>query len=228
MNNSIMSQFIVDDEQVKQNIESLVKKALKYGKVTRNGEIIIENPTISQDVKLRLCLVLRFLANSLEETISEIVRPVDLTKTLGERMESVGSRLSILVKEGFAKKAGYGKYVVQPYRIEKFLNEIDSYDKSLTASGDVESKTRVRASKKRGPHTNSGVGADILHLIEEGFFKIPKLMSEIKKKLEEEVKYHDIRVIDMTVRKTFVSSKKLLKRIPNEDGGGAEWKYVIR
>lgn len=73
-----------------------------------------------------------------------------------------------------------------------------------------------------------GAGADIQGLIEEDFFKNPKFIIEVQKKLEEEVKYHDIRAIDTTIRKTFVASRKTLKRIPNTEKGKAKWKYVNR
>ncbi len=218
MNNTLSSQFIVDDEHIKQNTEELVKKALKYAKITKNGIILIEDNTLSQENKLKLCLAVRFLANSLDENITNIIRPSELTKTLGERPESVGSRLSKLASDGFAKKIGFGQYAIHPYRVEPFLNSLETPRK--------ESGSRNISSNKT--HPSSGISGDIQALIDGGFFNTPKFMSDVKTKLEEEVKFHDIRLIDKTVRTTFVSSKKILKRIKNDGKGVAKWKYVIR
>lgn len=228
MSNDLTSQFIVDEEHVKKNTENLVKKVLKYAKITKSGDIIINEHSLSQDNKVRMCLVVRFLANSLDESIPQYARPVELTKVIGESVESVGSRLSRLSRDGFAKKAKQGQYIVQHYKIETFLEQIE------TKPGENITPIRVQKTSKKirkngqGKRVTSKIGQDIQALVDSGFFKTPKFITEVKGKLEEEVKYHDVRLIDKTIRESFVLSKKILKRIQNEDKGKARWKYVIR
>jgi len=228
MTDDLRSKFIVDEESVKKSTTQLIEKALKYGRVSKNGDVIIDQSNLSQDNKLKLALILRFLAHSLDETISESVRPTELTRIMGERIESVGSRLSKLAKENFVKKSGYGQYVVQHYRIQKFFDDLEN--------GGSDSKEE-KSGKKKVIHKSSGgqknkplakIGEDIQALINTDFFKTPKFVIEVKKKLEEEVKYYDIRTIDTAIRKTFVASRKILKRIPNTEKGKAKWKYVVR
>lgn len=228
MNNSITSQFIVDDDYIKKNTEQLVKKVLSYAKITKNGDIIITDHSLSQDNKVKLCLVVRFLANSLDETIPQYARPIEVTKVVRESIEAVGSRLSRLAKDGFAKKAKQGQYVVYPYRIETFLEQIENKtNRNEISQRTVKSKKRSKGSAE-GKRAFSKIGQDVQSLVDSGFFRTPKLITEVKQKLEEEVKYHDIRLIDKTIRVSFVSNKKTLKRIRNEDKGKARWKYVIR
>lgn len=228
MKDDLKSRFIVDEGHARQNTERLIEKALKYGRVSKGGDIIIDRARLSQDNTLKLGLVLRYLGHSIDETISESVRPSELTKVLGERIESVGSRLSLLAKNGFLKKSGYGQYIVQSYRVEKFLDELESGE----AAGAPEQKRGKRTARRIGGSKKSptlaGIGNDIQGLIAEGFFKTPKFVTEVQKKLEEEVRYHDIRTIDTAIRKTFVASRKVLKRIPNTEKGKAKWKYVDR
>lgn len=227
MKDELKNKFIVDEDHLRQGTERLIKKALKYGRVSKNSDVIVDKAHLSQDNTLKLSLVLRYLAHSLDETIPGNVRPSELTKVMGERIESVGSRLSQLAKGGFVKKSGYGQYMVQPYRVEKFLDELESGN--LSESG--EKKPVKRASRRSGSKKSqplAGIGNDIQGLIDEGFFKMPKFVTEVQSKLEEEVRYHDIRTIDTAIRKTFVASRKTLKRIPNTEKGKAKWKYVNR
>jgi hypothetical protein len=229
MKDDIKKKFIVEESDIRQDTEKLIEKALNYGRVSKNGDIIIDKNKLSQDNTVRLALVLRFLAHSIDETISESIRPTELTKVLGERVESVGSRLSQLAKVGFAKKSSYGQYVVHHYKVEKFFDELDSElvveDYNMKQSG--KSKPR-RISGKNNRLYSGRIGSDIQELIDNNFFKTPRFVSEVQNKLEEEVKYHDVRTIDTTIRKTFVASRKTLKRIPNTEKGKAKWRYVNR
>ena len=65
---------------------------------------------------------------------------------MGERVESVGSRLSQLAKSGFAKKSGYGQYVAHSYKVDKFLDELESG----TVEIEVSDKKQPGKKKLRG------------------------------------------------------------------------------
>ena len=228
MKDDIKNKFIVDEDHNKERIEEVAGKTLRFGRVTKDGNIVIDDKGLTQDDILKLCLVIRYIAHGLDDSISQSVRPVELTKVLHERMESVGSRLSKLAKDGFAKKAGHGLYSVYPYKIEPFLSQLE-----LVGEGQNE-KTITKKRRKSGTSTVrkvkelTGVGLDIQKLIDDGFFNTPWFVNEVDTELKKETKYHDPKVIDMTIRKTFVSNRRTLKRIPNTEGGKAKWKYVIR
>lgn len=225
--NDIKNLLIVDsDNYSKQIMEEFAKKLIKYAKISKKGDIIILDNSLSPDDKLRVALVLRFIAHTFDNNIPETITLKELANLLSERLEAVGSRLSqVIKKENFAKKVKKGIYSVQYFVIDKFL--IDLENKKNTVSG--ERKSRTRSGLKRKNKAVTGVGKDILELlINTNFFKTPKAIKEACEKLREETKFHDPRVIDMTIRKTFVNSKKILKRIPNPDKGKTKWLYVNR
>lgn len=220
---NIKTKFIVDEKDyTKEKLIKLAEIAVKYVKVSKNGDVLIEDLSLSPDNKMRLSLVARFIAHTFDENISKSIKLSEMVKILNERLEAVGSRMSQLVKSGFAKKISRGNYMALHYRIEAFLLELDSPPE------DSFSKTKTSKKKRRKNKHMRGIGADIKELINDNFFDTPKTIKEVKEKLKEEVKFHDVRVIDATIRKTFVKSKKILKRIRCEKKGRARWQYVIR
>jgi len=225
--NDVKNLLIVDgDNYSRQTMEELAKRLIKYAKISKNGDIIILDSSLSPDDKLRIALVLRFIAHTFDDTILETITLKELANLLSERIEAVGSRLSKIIKnENFAKKTKKGVYVVQHFVIDKFLTDLENKKDSVSGGG----KRRARSGLKRKDKAVTGVGKDILELlINNNFFKTPKAIKEACKKLEEETKFHNPKIVDMTIRKTFVNSKRILKRIPNPNKGKTKWLYVNR
>jgi len=225
--NDVKNLLIVDgDNYSRQTMEELAKRLIKYAKISKNGDIIILDSSLSPDDKLRIALVLRFIAHTFDDTILETITLKELANLLSERIEAVGSRLSKIIKnESFAKKTKKGVYVVQHFVIDKFLTDLENKKDSVSGGG----KRRARSGLKRKDKAVTGVGKDILELlINNNFFKTPKAIKEACKKLEEETKFHNPKIVDMTIRKTFVNSKRILKRIPNPNKGKTKWLYVNR
>lgn len=219
--NDIKNSFIVDeDSYTKERVKKYAEKALKYAKITKNGQILIESHNLPSDEKIKLCLIVRFIAHNFDSKISPSVTLSEMQKIIQESTEAVGSRLSKIVKSGFAKKIERAVYQIMPHKIEMVLDDLSSGKEQNT-------KIKNNPNKKNHPSTK-GIGKDIQDLINIGFFKTPKTIQEISKKLKEEVRFHDDRVIDATVRTGFVSNKKILKRIPSSKKGRTKWEYVIR
>lgn len=221
----IQGMFIVDQGNYHKEVAlASAKMLLEYAKVSKNGDIIIINNSLSPDDKLRVALSARFIAHSLVDEIASEVSLKDLSAVLSnESKEAVGSRMSKLVKDGFAKKGERGVYMAHAHMVGSFLEGLSSN----LVTRDMP-KLRSKSNNADRKMKATGVGKDILDLINEGFFKTPKTIKEIEEKLKTEVKFHDARVIDMAIRKTFVKSRKQLKRIPNTDKGKARWQYVVR
>ncbi len=224
MKDEALSKFIVSDDQDQRVTEELIKKAIKYGRISESGSVIIDTD-LSRDNKAKLSLALRFLGHSLNDTIPSTLRPIELSRILGERVEAAGSRLSELSRSGFAKRVGHGLYEIQVYKLEKLFDDLVS-DRTSTPENFF-TKSKIYSSNRKAKSL-TGVGRDIEDLINDGFLKIPKTVSEIKRKLDEEIKFHDIRVIDTTIRKTFVSRRRTLKRIEMRGKGKSRWQYVNR
>lgn len=225
--NDIKNLLIVDgDNYSKQIVEEFAKRLIKYAKISKNGDIIILDSSLSPDDKLRIALVLRFIAHTFDEAIPETITLKELSNLLSERLEAVGSRLSqVMKKENFAKKVKKGVYIVQHFVIDKFLTDLENKEHSI-GSG---KKRTTKSGSKRKDKAVTGVGKDILELlVNNNFFKTPKTIKDACEKLKEETRFYNPKVVDMTIRKTFVNSKKILKRIPNPDKGKAKWLYVNR
>lgn len=223
----IEKMLIVDEGEYSQSLNKrLAEKIIKYVKISKNGDIIILDNTLSPDDKLRLALAVRFIAHSFDNSIPETITLKELTILLSERLEAVGSRLSKIIKnENFAKKIKKGIYSAQYFVLDKYLTGLENKD----MAPETKRKRKSVSGSKRGDKAVTGVGKDILELlITPGFFKTPKTVKEAYEKLKEETRFHDPKVIDMTIRKTFVDSKKILKRIPNPNKGKAKWLYVNR
>jgi len=226
-NNDVRKSFIVDEVDFgKDFAEKLEERIIEYAKINKAGDLLIMVSGLSPNDKLKLLLSARFIAHNIDKNIPETVSLSDAGKLLtNESKEAIGSRMSHLVKPlGFARKKSRGVYTVQPYKIEEFLDGLNLRGK--TEHG--KQPTRRKKQTGGGAIKHSGVGKDILELVENNFFDTPKTVKEVEDKLKEEIKFHDIRVIDTTIRKTFVKSKKLLKRIKNTGGGKAKWLYVTR
>jgi len=129
MSNDIRNQFIVEENVSAHQAEGMAQRVLKFGRITKSGVVIIDDKSLSKLDQLKLCLVVRYIAHSLNPEISEQVRPSELTIPLGQRLEAVGSTLSVLSKEGFVKKQGHGRYVVSTHKIDQFLNYLEGIDK---------------------------------------------------------------------------------------------------
>jgi len=132
--NDIKNLLIVDgDNYSKQMMEEFAKKLIKYAKISKNGDIIILDSSLSPDDKLRIALVLRFIAHTFDDTIPETITLKELANLLSERIEAVGSRLSKIMKnENFAKKTKKGVYVVQHFVIDKFLTDLENKKNSVS------------------------------------------------------------------------------------------------
>ena len=223
----IKNLLIIDgDNYSKKIVEKFAERIIKYAKISKNGDIIILEHSLSPDDKLRIALALRFIAHTFDKDIPETITLKELANLLSERLEAVGSRLSKIIKnENFAKKIKKGVYLVRHFVIDKFLTELENKEHGAVDK----TKRRMKSGSKRKDKAVTGIGKDILELlINSEFFKTPKTVKEACEKLKQETKFHDPRIVDMTIRKTFVDSKKILKRIPNPDKGRTKWLYVNR
>lgn len=222
MEDDIKQLFIVEENVSGLNAEALARRTLPFGKIARDGSVIIDDRSLSKGDQQKLALVIRYVANLLDESIPRTIRPVDLTTTLGQRIEAIGAGLSGLLSDGFAKREGTGQYSVLPYRIDEFLQHLEQKRSAPTG----EKKHKLTRRKKSQPL--SGIGTHIERLIGDGFFDAPRMMSEVVARLKQENVFRDERVVDKTVRDTFVSARRTLQRIPNDGPGLARWKYVVR
>lgn len=81
-----------------------------------------------------------------------------------------------------------------------------------------------RPSAKSKSTNYKGLMGGINLIIENGFFKKPKLVTEIQDELKKEGYYYALQSTDTTLRRDMVNRKKILTRIKVS----GVWQYVIR
>jgi hypothetical protein len=87
------------------------------------------------------------------------------------------------------------------------------------------SKGKIEATPQPTKSNNyKGLVGGITLLIDNGFFISPKTANEVHAELKKETYYYSIQSVDSSLRKDFVSRKKILTRIQE----GKVWKYVLR
>ena len=69
-----------------------------------------------------------------------------------------------------------------------------------------------------------GLSGGLRLLIENNFFKKPKLVTEVQDELKKEGYYYSIQATDVNLRKSLVNRKKILTRIKVS----GVWQYVLR
>jgi len=233
-NNDIKNLLIVNEKDYSKKIaEDNARRIIKFAKISDKGGIIYLDNKLSPDDKLRIALTIRFIAHTLDENITETITLKELSTALSERLEAVGSRLSKIIKnENFAKKISKGVYIVQRVAINKFISSLKNNENVIVSKKRKANKNGI----KRKDKAVTGIGKNILELlINQDFFKTPKTIKEVSEKLREETKIYDERIIDTTIRKTFVDSKKILRRIDvkknpiqNKNIGKARRVYINR
>lgn len=217
----IKNLFIVDkDSYDKEKIKDIAHDVIRFAKVSKEGDILLENINLSSEDKIKISLISRFIAHSFANSINEYMTVQDCKKILpNESNEAVGSRLSALVKNGFAFKVKSATYSVYPHKIEPYIMELKNKEGNIKKN---------KSGNKKGAHSKVGVGKDIQDLINSGYFNSPKTIKETEDQLTQKGCFHNPKVIDKTIRGSFMKNKDILKRLKNTGQGKAKWVYVIK
>jgi hypothetical protein len=123
---NLKERFIVSEKIDEKRIKEFVERLLPFCKVTKSGGIIIENPRLTTLEKVKVALIARFLANSLDSEISPEVNGEELSNSLMIPKNQVLARLKELKDEKFAFRVSKGVYRVNPFKIEDFLKELEN------------------------------------------------------------------------------------------------------
>ena len=123
----IKKDFIVDQNAYDiENVPEQIKRLLNFAKVGTGGKVFIESHNLTSDAQLRVVLIARFLANKLQEEIKQEVSIEELSQYTHLDKDQVRARMSAIVREKFAERKGKGVFVVLPFRIKKFMEELSN------------------------------------------------------------------------------------------------------
>jgi hypothetical protein len=123
----LRNEFIVDQNKYAiDDIPEQVKKLLRFVKVGSEGKVFIEKRDMSPDVRLKLILVARFLASKLQNEIKADISIEELSQYSYLDKDQVRARMSKIVGEKFANREKRGVFSVLPFKIRKFIDELDT------------------------------------------------------------------------------------------------------
>ena len=126
----LKKEWIVDEEEIfkeKSKLAKLVKRMMNYCKVTKSGDVIINDNYEGITIKEKVCLyaMARFLANKLDENIPREVKADEIAESLMIDRRVVMARLKDLKDEKYLIRESRGIYHANPSKIEAFLHELD-------------------------------------------------------------------------------------------------------
>ena len=94
-------------------------------RVSKEGKILLSQPSMKNTDKIGISLVARFLGNTIEKQIPSEVTTKELIEATGLPTPILAARLSELIKQRFVKRVKVGVYMAIPYRIEIFIDKIN-------------------------------------------------------------------------------------------------------
>ena len=123
----LIKEFIVDKNKYeKEKIPELIRRILRYCKITTEGQVLFESDGMTLRDKVKLVLVARFLASKLSDGISEEVSADELLVSISSNnKDSLSARAKEVVDQGVAKRNSRGKYSIIPFYIETILDKLD-------------------------------------------------------------------------------------------------------
>lgn len=117
--------FILSSEAEKERLKEVLKRIVKYAKVTETGTVFFEVKGLPKNLMLALALAARFVAGMLDEKISQEVMLEELASMVGVDKKTASARLSELSREGLVISVGRGRYrMAGLYMVEKVLEMI--------------------------------------------------------------------------------------------------------
>ena len=116
--------FILNEEELKTRIETLVLKALKHCRVDSRGRIHFENKKLSGKDKVKIALVARAIASELESNISADVTISELAQSTGLPENQVRARCTEFVAENYVESPKRGAFRAVFGRIELMLDSV--------------------------------------------------------------------------------------------------------
>jgi hypothetical protein len=126
--------FFVDDDALKERLESIVAKASAHCKIGKKGQVLIINVGLSSRDQVVLVLVARTIASQLDSTVAADVTVSEIREYTGLPANHARARASDAIEAKFAQSTGRGVYRALPHKLEAFLDGLSVGNKVRKAS----------------------------------------------------------------------------------------------
>jgi len=122
---NLKKQFIVDDDSLEEDeLEEFLERTLKLCRISSGGKVILRNMKTSQKNKIGVIILARGLGNTINSEISKTVTIDEVFLYSNIDKNTISSRVSELVKEGFISKEEEGIYRFNFAMINEFLENL--------------------------------------------------------------------------------------------------------
>ena len=122
---ALRKKFIVDESELKKDLERVVNRAIQYCFVDESGRVHVKAMDKQGKVRAQLALAARAIANQLDGNISPDMSVEEVAACTGLPANQARARLSKLAGEHFAEPVARGKYRANVHRVSQLFDELD-------------------------------------------------------------------------------------------------------
>ena len=116
--------FIVDEDVVKERLETVVIEARKHCVVDKKGIVHVNSGSLKSREKIMLVLAARFVGSQLDPAIKASVTTEEMASSTRLPLDQIRARAADLVGDKFAESTGKGQWRAQPHKVELFLKSL--------------------------------------------------------------------------------------------------------
>jgi hypothetical protein len=122
----LKKQFLVDEDVLRERLEPLVEKALRHGKIDKQGQVLITNQSLSGKEQVMFVLSARAIGAQLDPGISVNVSASELGKFIRLPANQIRARSAQLIKSRLVESPERGVLRAIPHKVEGFLDSLSS------------------------------------------------------------------------------------------------------
>ena len=126
--NELRRKFIIGEEELKEQLETLVTKTMKYCRLDNGGRVHFENKKLSTKDKLKVTFAARAVASQLDPGFSADQTAAELAQTTGIPIDQVRARCAELVAEHYVESPHRGVFRAIFGKIEGMLDSVTGSD----------------------------------------------------------------------------------------------------
>jgi hypothetical protein len=116
--------FIVDEDDLRAQLEPMVAKATKHCLVGKNGQVHIKDNKLTAARQVMLVLAARAVASRLEAEIAAEVTVAEISRFTGIPDNQVRARGKDLMKARLVESPARGVYRAMFHKVDAFLDEL--------------------------------------------------------------------------------------------------------
>jgi len=122
---ALKREFIITKEEEEERLKEILKKIVKFVKVTEEGAIVFEIKDLAGIDRIGLALAARYVAGKLVENIRQEVSLDELSQITGLKEKVASARVKDLAKEGLVERLGRGLYRARGlFAVEKIIEKV--------------------------------------------------------------------------------------------------------